>query len=148
MLKSVSIFSLHYLSVKGCAHFLSLNINWCLQKTKTQTLMNNFSVVFHRGCPKFCVELCEPPKNLKKDKKEKIVEEKEEKKVKKSEGGVCSGQHWSQKIHLDKRMNICSMHLLSKHPLVAKKWRQSLKNMIFAHFPSFYKGILKQNSAN
>ena len=37
-------------------------------------------MVFNRGCPKFCVELSELPKNLEKDKKDKnFGEEKEEK---------------------------------------------------------------------
>ena len=32
--------------------------------------------------------------------------------------------------------------IFCKHPLIAKMWRQSLKNMNFANFSSFYKGIL------
>ena len=43
---------------------------------KCPTLTNYFSVVFHPGCPKFCVELLKLPKNLEKAKKEKLEEEK------------------------------------------------------------------------
>ena len=39
-------------------------------------------MVFHRGCPKFCVELSEPPKNLEKKERTKFGEEKEEKNAK------------------------------------------------------------------
>ena len=46
---------------------------------KCPTLTNYFSVVFHPGCPKFCVELHKLPKNLEKAKKEIFEEEKEEK---------------------------------------------------------------------
>ena len=53
---------------------------------KCPTLTNHFSVVFHPGCPKFCVELCELPKNLEKEKKLKFGEEKEEKKAKNIKG--------------------------------------------------------------
>ena len=35
---------------------------------KCPTLTKYFSVVFHPGCPKFCVELCELPKDLEKEK--------------------------------------------------------------------------------
>ena len=53
--------------------------------------------------------------------------------------GVYKGQNRSQKIHLDKRINICFMHFLSKHPLIAKKWSQSLKNRITNIFTQFCK---------
>ena len=49
-------------------------------------LTNNFSVVFHPGCPKFCVELRELPKNLEKAKKEKLEEEKEGENAKNMKG--------------------------------------------------------------
>ena len=53
---------------------------------KCPTLTNSFSVVFHPGCPKFCVELRELPKNLEKAKKEIFEEEKEEKNAKNMKG--------------------------------------------------------------
>ena len=53
---------------------------------KCPYLTNYLSVVFHPGCPKFCVELCELPKNLEKEKKLKFGEEKEEKKAKNIKG--------------------------------------------------------------
>ena len=52
-------------------------------------MINTFSVAFNRGCPKFCVELSELPKNLEKDNKDKkFGEEKEEKLQKKNMKGV------------------------------------------------------------
>ena len=53
---------------------------------KCPTLTNNFSVVFHPGCSKFCEELRELPKNLEKAKKEIFEEEKEEKNAKNMKG--------------------------------------------------------------
>ena len=85
---------------------------------KCPTLTNYFSAVFHPGCPKFCVELCELPMNIEKEKKEKFGEEKEAKQAKNMKGGVCEGQDWSRP---DERNDICFMHFLSKHPLIAKK---------------------------
>ena len=66
----------------------------------------------------------------------KFGEEKKEKKCKKHEGGVCEGHHWTQKIRLDKRNNICFTHFLRKHPLVSKKWSQSLKILNSKYFES------------
>ena len=53
---------------------------------KCPTLTNYFSVVFHPGCPKFCVELRKLPKNLEKAKKEIFEEEKEGKNAKNMKG--------------------------------------------------------------
>ena len=53
---------------------------------KCPTLTNCFSVVFHPGCPKFCVELRKLPKNLEKAKKEKLEEEKEGENAKNMKG--------------------------------------------------------------
>ena len=53
---------------------------------KCPTLTNCFSVVFHPGCPKFCVELRKLPKNLEKAKKEIFEEEKEGKSAKNVKG--------------------------------------------------------------
>ena len=53
---------------------------------KCPTLTTYFSVVFHPGCPKFCVELCELPMNIEKEKKEKFGEEKEETNAKNMKG--------------------------------------------------------------
>ena len=53
---------------------------------KCPTLTNYFSVVFHRGCPKFSVELRKLPKNLEKAKKEIFEEEKEGKNAKNMKG--------------------------------------------------------------
>ena len=47
--------------------------------SKCPTLTNYFSVVYHPGCPKFCVGLRKLPKNLEKAFKEKFEGEKEEK---------------------------------------------------------------------
>ena len=105
---------------------------------KCPTLTNYFSVVFHPGCPKFCVELCKLPKNKEKLKKIKIWRGKKGEKCKKHEGGVCEGQDWSQKICLDKRNDICFMHFLRKHPLIAKKWSQSLKKLNSKYFESIF----------
>ena len=53
---------------------------------KCPTLTNCFSAVFRPGCPKFCVELRKPPKNLEKAKKEKHEEEKEGENAKNMKG--------------------------------------------------------------
>ena len=93
---------------------------------KCPTLTNYFSLVFHPGCPKFCVELCELPKNLEKEKKIEFGEEKEQKNAKNMKG-VFAKVTTGLKIRLDKCNNICFMHVLRKHPLISKKWTQSLK---------------------
>ena len=54
--------------------------------SKCPTLTNYFSVVFHPGCPKFCKELCELPKNLEKEQKQKFGEKKEGKNAKNMKG--------------------------------------------------------------
>ena len=71
------LFTMHY------AEVMEIRILKC------STLTNYFSVVFHPGCPKFCAELCELPKNIEKGKKRKIRRGKRGKKCKKHEGGVC-----------------------------------------------------------
>ena len=53
---------------------------------KCPTLTNYFSVVFHPGCPKFCVGLRKLPKNLEKAIKEKFEGEKEGKNAKNVKG--------------------------------------------------------------
>ena len=50
------------------------------------------------------------------------------KKSKKPVGGVSSSQDWSQKILSQKEFFFRKKHFLRKHPQVAKKWVQSLKN--------------------
>ena len=55
---------------------------------KCPTLTNYFSVVYHPGCPKFCVELCGLRKNLEKGRKTHS-ERKKRKRMQKTEGGVC-----------------------------------------------------------
>ena len=54
--------------------------------SKCPTLTNYFSVVYHPGCPKFCVGLRKLPKNLEKSKKEKCEEEKEGENAKNMKG--------------------------------------------------------------
>ena len=103
---------------------------------KCPTLTNNFSVVFHPGCPKFYVELCKLPKNI--EKRKQNWSGKRGKKCKKHEGGVCEGQDWSQKNCLDKPNDICFMHFLRKHPLIAKKWSQSLKKSNSKYFEPIF----------
>ena len=49
-------------------------------------------------------------------------------KRKKPVGGVCSSQDGSQKIPLKKSKMFYKRNILSKHPQIAKKWVQSLKN--------------------
>ena len=49
-------------------------------------------------------------------------------KRKKHVGGVCSSQDGSQKIPLKKSKMFYKRNILSKHPQIAKKWVQSLKN--------------------
>ena len=56
---------------------------------KCPTLTNHFSVVFHPERSKFCVELCQLPKYLEKEKNERFEEEKEGGNAKNPEGGVC-----------------------------------------------------------
>ena len=53
---------------------------------KCPTLTNYFSVVFHPGCPKFCVELLKLPKNLEKQKNKKKKGEKEGENAKNMKG--------------------------------------------------------------
>ena len=53
---------------------------------KWPTLTNNFSVVFHPGCPKFCAELCKLPKKIEKEKKENFEKKKEAKNAKNMKG--------------------------------------------------------------
>ena len=50
------------------------------------------------------------------------------KKSKKPVGGVYAGQDWSPKTALAKRICFYKRHILRKHPQIAKKWVQSLKN--------------------
>ena len=47
---------------------------------------------------------------------------------KKPVGGVCASQDWSQKIPLKKSKMFYERNVLRKHPQIAKKWVQSLKN--------------------
>ena len=72
-----SRYSLHYAKVAE------------IRILKCPTLTSYFSVVFHLECTKFCIELCELPKNLEKEEEEKNWREKRGKKCKKHEGGVC-----------------------------------------------------------
>ena len=60
------------------------------------------------------------------------------KKSKKPVGGVYASQDWSQKKDLAKRIAFYKMNILSKHPEIAKKWVQSLKNRNFCYFFKFY----------
>ena len=47
---------------------------------------------------------------------------------KKPVGGVCASQDWSQKIPLAKMIFFYKRDILRKHPQIAKKRVQSLKN--------------------
>ena len=67
-------------------------------------------------------------------------------KSKKCEGGVFHRQDWSQFNPLAKRNSFCKTNICEKHPLIGENCIQSLKNMDFAHFHSFYKGSLRQKS--
>ena len=58
-------------------------------------------------------------------------------KRKKPVGGVCSSQDGSQKIPLKKSKMFYKRNILSKHPQIAKKWDQSLKNWNFCYFFRF-----------
>ena len=53
---------------------------------KCPTLTTYFSVVFHPGCPKLGVELCQLPKNIEKEKRGKFEQEKEGKNAKNVKG--------------------------------------------------------------
>ena len=57
---------------------------------------------------------------------------------KKPVGGVCASQDWSQKIPLAKIIFFYKRNILRKHPQMAKKRVQSLKNtnsqILFADF--------------
>ena len=70
------------------------------------------------------------------------------KKIKKPVGGVCSSQDWSQKIPLAKRFFSQKNHFLNKHPQIAKKWVQSLKNRNFCYFFQVLPKKSKQNARN
>ena len=71
----------------------------------------------------------------------------EKKQVKKKcEGGVFHRQDWSQFNPLAKRNSFCKTNICEKHPLIGENCIQSLKNMDFAHFHSFYKGNFRQKS--
>ena len=69
-----------------------------------------------------------------------------EKKAKNVKGGVFHRQDWSQFNPLAKRNSFCKTNICEKHPLIGENCIQSLKNMDFAHFHSFYKGSLRQKS--
>ena len=67
------------------------------------------------------------------------------KKSKKPVGGVCASQDWSQKIPLKKSKMFYERNVLRKHPQIAKKWVQSLKNtnsqifsLNFSNVDNFY----------
>ena len=62
--------------------------------------------------------------------------------------GVCSSQDWSQKKALAKIIAFYKTNILSKHPEIAKKWVQSLKNRIFCYFFKVLLKGFKQNSMN
>ena len=70
-------------------------------------------------------------------------------------GGVCASQDWSQKNPLARRILLYKKNILRKHPQIAKKMVQSLKNtnsQIFSLDFSNVEFILlkgfKQNSIN
>ena len=96
---------------------------------KCPTLTNHFSVVYHPGCPKFCVGLRKLPKNLEKAKKEIFEEEKEGKSAKNVKGVFAKVKTGLKKFFLINATIFALMHFLSKHPLIAKKWSQSLKKL-------------------
>ena len=51
-----------------------------------------------------------------------------------------------EKNCFDEIYDICFLNICEKHPLIGENCIQSLKNMDFAHFHSFYKGSLRQKS--
>ena len=52
----------------------------------------------------------------------------------------------AKKNCFDEIYDICFLNICEKHPLIGENCIQSLKNMDFAHFHSFYKGSLRQKS--
>ena len=102
----------------------------------------NFDKLFLCGfssrVSKILRRVVQTPQEYRKIKKRKILRGKRGEKCKKHEGGVCEGQDWSQKNCLDKRNDICFMHFLRKHPLIAKKWSQSLKKLNSKYFESIF----------
>ena len=70
------------------------------------------------------------------------------KKSKKPVGGVYSSQDWSQKKALAKRICFYKRYILRKHPQIAKKWVQSLKNRNFCYFFQVLPKKSKQNARN
>ena len=60
-------------------------------------------------------------------------------------GGVCASQDWSQKNPLIRRISFYKRNILRKHPQIAKKMVQSLKNtnsqifsLDFSNVDNFY----------
>ena len=98
---------------------------------KVPTFYKLFFCGFSSGVSKFLRRVVQTPQEYrrrrKKRKRKEIKGEEKEAKNAKRDRGVCIGQDWSQKNCLDKRNDICFMHFLCKHPLIAKKWSQSLK---------------------
>ena len=105
---------------------------------KCPTLTNYFPVVFHPGCPKFCVELCEIPRNLTKGKKIRFGEEKEQKNAKNMKGVFAKVTTGLKKSILKNATIFAFMHVLSKRPLTSKKWNQSLKKLDSKYFEPIF----------
>ena len=70
------------------------------------------------------------------------------KKSKKPVGGVCASQDWTKKKALAKRIIFYKRYILRKHPQIAKKCIQSLKNRHLCYFFQFLQRGFKQNSMN
>ena len=118
-------------------------VDICILKCPTLKIISRW--FFIEGVQNFVWSCVNSPRIKKKKKKTNSERKKRGKMQKNMKGGVCEGQCLSQKVRLDKRNNICFVHFFRKHSLIAKMWRQSLKTM---NCPTFFKGILKQNSTN
>ena len=68
------------------------------------------------------------------------------KKQKKVKGLFFTAKMGAKKNSFDEIYDICFLNICEKHPLIGENCIQSLKNMDFAHFHSFYKGSLRQKS--
>jgi len=61
--------------------------------------------------------------------------------IKKPVGGICASQDWSQKIPLANMIFFYKRDILRKHPQIAKKQVQSLKNTNSQIFLAFLSNV-------